>query len=246
MNQTQPAEIWIGRGDDRLGPHTFEKFRDLHADGRLQRDDLIWWDGLAEWVALDAAAASLGFARTAPVPAPLPPTRRPDLPPRPASTTDAAEGAKRTRAIGFAFSGLITFAVLAAAAFAYLRAPKLGLALPGTGRAEIADVLSAASMYKVAYAEHVMTHDEAPKSLEELGLSSASFGALQGVRIEGGTLLFDTSRGVLAMQPFRNANYQILFRCGLANPPAGMTPLGGLDAAAFTTVAASDLPEDCR
>lgn len=246
MSQANPAEIWIGRGDDRLGPHTPEKFRELHADGRLQRDDLIWWDGLAEWIALDIAAEKLGLARAAPEPPPLPSPTRPSAAPRAAVSSSTAVSGDRGRAIGFAFAGLITFAVLAAAAFAFLRAPRLSLPLPGAGRSDIAEVLSAASMYKVAYAEHVMSRDEVPKSLEELGLSSAPFGALQGVRIDAGTLLFDTSRGVLALQPYRNANYQILFRCGLAEPPAGMSALGQVDASAATTVAASDLPEDCR
>ena len=246
MSQTQPAEIWIGRGDDRLGPHTFERLRDLHADGQLQRDDLIWWDGLAEWIALDVAMTRLGLVPSAAAPPPLPPVRRTSESPRATRQASVAATPERSRAIGFAFAGLITFAVLAAAAFAYLRAPNVALPSFGAGRSDMAEVLNAASTYKVAYAEHVMSMDAVPKSLEELGLSSAPYGALQGVRIEGGTLLFDTSRGVLALQPFRNANYQILFRCGLANPPAGMTPLGGLDAAAFTTVAANDLPEDCR
>ena len=85
---TTPAEIWIGRGNDQLGPHAPEKIRQLVADGALRRDDLLWWDGLGEWTERDAALALLGIesVRAAPTPPPMPsrPVVR-DLP-RPALT----------------------------------------------------------------------------------------------------------------------------------------------------------------
>ncbi|MBL0029938.1 MAG: DUF4339 domain-containing protein [Rhodanobacteraceae bacterium] len=245
---TTPAEIWIGRGNDQLGPHAPEKIRQLVADGALRRDDLLWWDGLGEWTERDAALALLGIesVRAAPTPPPMPsrPVVR-DLP-RPAPVTASANSPERQRALMFMGLGLLTFAILAAAAFAFLRTPKLNLPSLGAGRGDVAEALTAAGMYKTAYAEVVMSNDQVPQSLAELGLSSAPYGALTGVRLEAGTLLFDTTRGVLALQPYRNANGQIWFRCGRSAPPAGMLPLGTIDAASATTVTEGDLPDDCR
>ena len=242
-----PTDIWIGRGKDQLGPHGLDKIRQLHADGALRADDLLWWDGLAEWTGRDAALAQLGIAavRTPPSPPPMP--SRPVVPdlPRTAPVATTERSPERQRALVFMGLGLLTFAVLAAAAFAFLRAPTVSL--PSfAGRGDLVEALSGAAMYKTAYAEYVMSTDQVPQSLEEIGMSSAPYGAMTGVRIEAGTILVDTARGVLALQPYRNANYQIWFRCGRAVPPAGMTALGTIDSASATTVSDGDLPDDCR
>jgi hypothetical protein len=247
---TTPAEIWIGRGNDQLGPHALDKIRQLQAEGALRREDLLWWDGLGEWTERDAALALLGIesVRAAPTPPPMP--SRPVVPdlPRHAPVAASANSPERQRALMFMGLGLLTFAALAAAAFAFLRTPGLSLpSLPSlSGRKDMVDVLSAAGMYKTAYAEYLMSTDQVPQSLADLGLASAPYGALAGVRLESGTLLFDTQRGALALQPYRNANYQIWFRCGRAAPPAGMEALGLIDSASATTVSDSDLPDDCR
>jgi len=253
----QPHEIWIGRGNDQLGPHDLDKIRQLHAQGSLQANDLLWWDGLAEWTARDAALLLLGIELASPAPMqppPLPastPAARP-APPRgtapaaSARSTAPAPSPERARALVFMFAGLVAFAVLAAAVFGFLRSP--GRVLPSFGRPshEVGELLSAAAMYKVAYAEYVMSTDQVPVSLEDLGVASSPYGALTSVRIEAGTLLLESSGGTLALQPYRDANYQILFRCGFAQPPAGMEPLGQIDSASATSIDRSDLPEDCR
>lgn len=242
-----PKDIWIGRGNDQLGPHAPDKIRQLHAEGALRADDLLWWDGLAEWIERDAALAQLGIERvrgTATVP-PLP--SRPavvDLP-RAAPAVAPERSPERQRALVAMGLGLLTFAVLAAAAFAYLRTPNISL--PSfSGSSDISAALSGAGMYKTAYAEYIMSTERVPQSLAEIGMSSAPYGAMSGARIEAGTLLIDTRRGTLALQPYRNANYQIWFRCGRAAPPAGMDAVGSIDAASATTVPDSDLPDDCR
>jgi hypothetical protein len=247
---TTPTEIWIGRGKDQLGPHAPDKIRQLQAEGALRADDLLWWDGLAEWTERDAALAQLGIevgrATSAPPPMPSRPVV-PDLP-RAAPVATPVPSPERQRALVFMGLGLLTFAALVAAAFTFLRTPNLSLpSLPSfSGRKDMVDVLSAAGMYKTAYAEYLMTTDQVPQSLADLGLSSAPYGALSGVRLEAGTLLFDTPRGALALQPYRNANYQFWFRCGRTAPPAGMTALGTIDSASATTVSDGDLPDDCR
>jgi hypothetical protein len=246
-----PNAIWIGRNDSALGPHPIEKIRALHAEGSLRADDLLWWDGQAEWVERDVALAQLGVeaarATSAPPPMPSRPVV-PELPRAPARvarvTSQRSEGAGASAAL-LGFAALIGVAVLAAAAFAFLRVPNGSLPSFG-GRKEMIDALAAAGMYKTAYAEYVMSTDQVPQSLADLGMSTAPYGSMRGVRLEAGTLLLDTARGVLALQPYRNANYQIWFRCGRAAPPAGMEPLGMIDAASATTVTEGELPDDCR
>jgi hypothetical protein len=246
MSRT-PDEIWIGRNDSALGPHPLDKIRALHADGMLHADDLLWWDGQAEWMARDAALARLGVEAVRAKPAPPPMPSRPIMAERPraAPLAPGTNSPERQRALTFMALGLLTFAALAAAAFVFLRTPNPSLPSFG-GRKEMIDALSAAGMYKTAYAEYVMSTDQTPQSLADLGMGSAPYGSMRGVRLEAGTLLLDTGRGVLALQPYRNANYQIWFRCGRAGPPTGMDPLGMIDAASATTVPEGDLPDDCR
>lgn len=257
-----PAEIWIGRGNDQLGPHAFDKIQSLHTQGNLRADDLLWWDGLDAWTARDAALALLGIAaeppapsappampaRAEPPPMPAPPSARPT--PTFAAPTSAAVAAgaspERARALMFMFAGLITFAVLAAAAFAFLRMPTSSRPVFGRGASEVRDVLAAAGIYKVAYAEYLMSTGKAPQSLEEIGLSSTPAGSLQSARIHEGTLLLDTSYGTLALQPYANDQYRLEFRCGFASPPSDLKALGMIDSASATSIDRSDLPDDCR
>lgn len=253
----QPKEIWIGRGNDQLGPHGLDRIRQLHEQGSLQPGDLLWWDGLAEWTARDAALPLLGIASATPAavqPPPLPPSMpaaqpaptRSTAPAARASATPSSPSPERARALMFMFAGLVAFAVLASAGFAFLRSRNLTLPALGQSSREAAELLSAASIYKVAYAEYVMSTDQVPKSLEDLGVASSPYGALASVRIEAGTLLLESRVGTLALQPYRSPNYQIQFRCGFASPPAGMEPLGQTDSAAATSVDRGDLPDDCR
>lgn len=259
---TAPAEIWIGRGNDQLGPHGFDKIRSLQAQGNLRADDLLWWDGLDAWTERDAALALLGIevappAAVAPPPMPAraePPPMPATPSPRPTSAFATAPAAaiadvaapERARALMFMFAGLITFAVLAAAAFAFMRTPRTSTPVFGRGASELREALAAVSMHKVAYAEYVMSTGKAPESLAEIGLDSAPVGALQAVRIHAGTLLLDTGYGTLALQPYRNDSFQITFRCGFETPPVGMKPLGTIDSASATSIDRSDLPDDCR
>ena len=251
MSRT-PNEIWIGRNDAALGPHALDKIRQLHGNGALRADDLLWWDGLSEWIERDAALMQLGVeaVHARPAPPPMPPRPvvhelpRP-MPEQPYRVASQQRDGCSTSALLLGFAVLIGFAVVVAAAFVFLRTPNWSL--PSlSGRNDIANVLSSAAMYKTAYAEYTLSYGDVPKSLSDLGLSSAPYGTMTGARLESGTLLFDTERGVLALQPFRNANFQILFRCGRAAAPAGMDALGMIDSADATTVPNDDLPEGCR
>lgn len=42
-------EIWIGRDGERHGPYKEEDVRQWMRSGQVSRDDLAWYDGLADW-----------------------------------------------------------------------------------------------------------------------------------------------------------------------------------------------------
>lgn len=251
---TAPAEIWIGRGNDQLGPHSADKIHSLHAQGNLRADDLLWWDGLEAWIERDAALDKLGILpeRSTPVePPPMPSRADPRMaaPARPtplsAQPGTSAASPERARALMFMFAGLITFAVLSSAAFVFLRLPgRSGLVLGGGS--DVRAAIEAAGMYKIAYAEFATSMGKAPESLADLGLAGGASGAVRSVSLLGGTLLFETREGTLAVQAYRDDGYRIEFRCGYAPPPPGMQPLGQLDSASATTIDVGDMPDHCR
>ena len=45
-------EVWIGRDGERHGPYREEQIREWLHSGQLSRDDLGWYDGLADWQVL--------------------------------------------------------------------------------------------------------------------------------------------------------------------------------------------------
>ncbi|QAU24156.1 RDD family protein [Dyella sp. M7H15-1] len=42
-------EVWIGRQGERHGPYQEEQIKEWLRSGQLSRDDLGWYDGLADW-----------------------------------------------------------------------------------------------------------------------------------------------------------------------------------------------------
>jgi uncharacterized RDD family membrane protein YckC len=69
-------EIWIGRDGERHGPYKEDDVRQWLRSGQLSRDDLAWYEGLADWQPLsvlfpDAADRAPAQAATV-APAPLP------------------------------------------------------------------------------------------------------------------------------------------------------------------------------
>lgn len=60
-------EVWIGRQGERHGPYQEEQVRDWLRSGQLSREDLGWYDGLADWQPL-----SVLFPQEKPAAAPPP------------------------------------------------------------------------------------------------------------------------------------------------------------------------------
>jgi uncharacterized RDD family membrane protein YckC len=60
-------EVWIGRQGERHGPYQEEQIKEWLRSGQLSRDDLAWYDGLADWQPL-----SVLFPMEKPTPPPAP------------------------------------------------------------------------------------------------------------------------------------------------------------------------------
>ncbi|MEO7068532.1 MAG: RDD family protein [Rhodanobacter sp.] len=77
-------EVWIGRDGERHGPYKEEDVQQWMRSGQVSRDDLAWYDGLADWQPLSvlfpdavatASTATSSAEPTAPIiTAPLPQT----------------------------------------------------------------------------------------------------------------------------------------------------------------------------
>jgi uncharacterized RDD family membrane protein YckC len=88
-------EVWIGRQGERHGPYQEEQIKEWLRSGQLSRDDLGWYDGLADWQPL-----SVLFPLDKPTPPPAPdvyspPPMRHPLPQTHAATSDYAGFWKR-------------------------------------------------------------------------------------------------------------------------------------------------------
>jgi uncharacterized RDD family membrane protein YckC len=73
-------EVWIGRQGERHGPYQEEQIKEWLRSGQLSRDDLGWYDGLADWQPL-----SVLFPLDKPTPAPAPDPYAPPPMPSPAN-----------------------------------------------------------------------------------------------------------------------------------------------------------------
>jgi uncharacterized RDD family membrane protein YckC len=69
-------EVWIGRQGERHGPYQEEQIKEWLRSGQLSRDDLGWYDGLADWQPL-----SVLFPLEKPTPPPAPDVYAPPAPP---------------------------------------------------------------------------------------------------------------------------------------------------------------------
>lgn len=75
-------EVWIGRQGERHGPYQEEQVREWLRSGQVSRDDLGWYEGLADWQPL-----SVLFSQEQPVAPPAPSAYAPPVPQGPVSAT---------------------------------------------------------------------------------------------------------------------------------------------------------------
>jgi uncharacterized RDD family membrane protein YckC len=77
-------EVWIGRQGERHGPYQEEQVKEWLRSGQLSREDLGWYDGLADWQPL-----SVLFPMDKPTPAPAPDIYAPPPLQQPQATTSS-------------------------------------------------------------------------------------------------------------------------------------------------------------
>ena len=83
-------EAWFyGKGEDPIGPHTPSEMRELFASGELEARDLVWTEGMENWV----EARTLDFLRPGP-PSSQPPAYEETDILRPIETIDEIERAE--------------------------------------------------------------------------------------------------------------------------------------------------------
>ncbi len=132
-----------------------------------------------------------------------------------------------------------------------------------TVRAQVAEGLSIAAMRKVAVADAFVNHGVAPLDRPEAGMTAnpadTSGKYVASVDVQSGVLVitFGNEANVaingltVTLTPYETANLGIAWRCGLANAPAGLSPIGtasGGRAAVYIppTVPLQYLPAACR
>ncbi|MBW8807475.1 pilin [Lysobacter capsici] len=174
----------------RVGPIDADALRGHFREGRLQRDTLLWREGLREWQPLERLSSELGLdaellssTPRPPAPPPLPPGAN-DAPGHSAPAYSAAPGQyagnnpadaaaahfnRRPAAAPPPRKGL-SGCVIVLIVLAVLAIPVLGIliaiALPAyqdyTFRAKVAQAVAVASSHKISVAEFVMSNDNCP------------------------------------------------------------------------------------
>lgn len=132
-----------------------------------------------------------------------------------------------------------------------------------TVRAQVAEGLDIAAKLKVAVADAFVKHGEAPLDRVQAGMTAnpadTSGKYVRAVDVKSGVLVItfgnDANAAITGLTatvtPYETANLGIVWRCGLANAPAELSPMGtagGRRAAAYIppTIPIQYLPAACR
>jgi type IV pilus assembly protein PilA len=132
-----------------------------------------------------------------------------------------------------------------------------------TVRGQVAEGLSIAAMRKIAIADAFVNRGVAPLDRLEAGMTATATDTsgkyVQSVDVQSGVLVitFGNEANVaiagltVTLTPYETANLGVAWRCGLANAPAGLSPIGtasGGRAAVYIapTVPLQYLPAACR
>jgi|SRR5688572_28132270 type IV pilus assembly protein PilA len=135
-----------------------------------------------------------------------------------------------------------------------------------TIRAQVSEGLTLASDVKAGVAEYAAQVGDWPVTLQEAGLGSAVLTDKQGRYVEsldidpaGGTMIItygrdanDKIQGIsLGLQPYANANGDVVWRCGESNAPgapatATLGATTSADSAGVTGLSDKHMPASCR
>lgn len=184
----------------RVGPIDADALRGHFREGRIQRDTLLWREGLREWQPLERLSGELGLdaellssTPRPPAPPPLPPGAN-DAPAysAPASGPSQYVGANPAEAAAAHFNRRpaappprkgLSGCVIVLIVLAVLAIPVLGIlvaiALPAyqdyTHRAKVTQAMAAAASHKVSVAEYAMGHESCPANNSEGFQPSAEY-----------------------------------------------------------------------
>ncbi len=120
-----------------------------------------------------------------------------------------------------------------------------------TIRAQVTEGLNLADGWKTAIAEYYANNGTWPSTSNLAGTTASNSKYVSAVDVTGGTIQVTygaqvnakISGSVLAIQPFTNANNDIIWVCGGASAPASLTSGGG---AISSTVSPQYLPTACH
>jgi Tfp pilus assembly major pilin PilA len=137
-----------------------------------------------------------------------------------------------------------------------------GIAIPAyqdyTMRVQVSEGLNLSAAAKAAVAETYLTRGSAPANRAAAGMTPDAFDTssryVQSVDVADGSVVVTYGNGAemglqgrtLVHQPYRSADNSVVWRCGWALPPPGLTPIGKGSTAAVTTVEPRYLPSACR
>lgn len=198
-------------GQGRLGPFAAEEMRRRYRERRLQRDTLVWRDGLREWQPLERVFDELdlfGVEQDARLPPPLPATMPASLglgaaPAMGASRGVGAAPAATRPAARSGLSGCAIAAIVLAIGGVVMTGILAAIALPAyqeyTVRAKVLGALAPAFALQPAIAEHALREGRCPVNGDDGFGTPDSYATphVTGIRI--GTLA-ETDRCALAVQ----------------------------------------------
>jgi hypothetical protein len=105
---------WYAKGDKRCGPYTAAELKVLVADGQLAPNDMVWREGLANWLQVSSVLGLISSsASESALPPPLPNASTTSPPPlAPPEKQKMPIGAKVAFWVGGILLGLITLGVI--------------------------------------------------------------------------------------------------------------------------------------
>ncbi len=127
-----------------------------------------------------------------------------------------------------------------------------------TMRAQVSEGLNLAAAAKAAVAEAYLNRGRPPANRSAAAMTPDPFDTygryVQSVDVVDGAVIVTYGNGAemglqgrtLVHQPYRTADNSVVWRCGLALPPPGLSPLSEDAPAVVTTIEASHLPSACR
>ena len=127
-----------------------------------------------------------------------------------------------------------------------------------TMRAQVSEGLNLSAAAKAAVAEAYLNRGRPPADRSTAAMTPDPFDTygryVQSVDVVDGAVIVTYGNGAemglqgrtLVHQPYRTADNSVVWRCGLAPPPTGLTPLSENAPAVVTTIEAKYLPSACR